>query len=78
MLKLDRDQLKPDLTHQYAALHNFQSLQEEPTSTTSQLAELMMAARVNLCSKLPRDLSPDAVLSSGTFLINLEGKQHQH
>uniref|UniRef100_A0A3B4ZLB4 isoleucine--tRNA ligase n=1 Tax=Stegastes partitus TaxID=144197 RepID=A0A3B4ZLB4_9TELE len=50
-----------------------ESLQEEPTSTTSQLAELMMAARVTLTSKLPRDLHPDALLSHGSFLINLEG-----
>lgn len=50
-----------------------ESLQEEPTSTSSQLAELMMAARVNLTSELPRDLPPDTLLSHGTFLINLEG-----
>ncbi|XP_069017009.1 isoleucine--tRNA ligase, mitochondrial isoform X1 [Embiotoca jacksoni] len=50
-----------------------ESLQEEPTSTTSQLAELMMVARVNLTSELPRDLHPEALLNNGTFLINLEG-----
>uniref|UniRef100_A0AAX7U5M2 isoleucine--tRNA ligase n=1 Tax=Astatotilapia calliptera TaxID=8154 RepID=A0AAX7U5M2_ASTCA len=50
-----------------------ESLQEEPTSTTSQLAELMMAARVNLATKMPRDLDPEALLNHGTFLINLEG-----
>ncbi|XP_041669016.1 isoleucine--tRNA ligase, mitochondrial isoform X2 [Cheilinus undulatus] len=50
-----------------------ESLQEEPSSTSSQLAELMMVARVNLTSELPRDLPHDAVLSHGTFLINLEG-----
>uniref|UniRef100_A0A3Q4APP5 Isoleucine--tRNA ligase, mitochondrial n=1 Tax=Mola mola TaxID=94237 RepID=A0A3Q4APP5_MOLML len=50
-----------------------ESLQEEPTSTSSQLAELMMVARVNLSSELPRDLPPGAVVSHGTFLINLEG-----
>ncbi|XP_060919287.1 isoleucine--tRNA ligase, mitochondrial isoform X2 [Labrus mixtus] len=50
-----------------------ESLQEEPTSTSSQLVELMMVARVNLTSELPRDLPHDAVLSHGTFLINLEG-----
>ncbi|XP_054651382.1 isoleucine--tRNA ligase, mitochondrial isoform X1 [Dunckerocampus dactyliophorus] len=50
-----------------------ESLQEEPSSTSSQLAELMMAARVNLSSEVPRDLPPDALLSHGTFLINLEG-----
>uniref|UniRef100_A0A8C4FB50 Isoleucine--tRNA ligase, mitochondrial n=1 Tax=Dicentrarchus labrax TaxID=13489 RepID=A0A8C4FB50_DICLA len=50
-----------------------ESLQEEPSSTTSQLVELMMVARVNLTSKLPRDLPSDALLSHGTFLINLEG-----
>uniref|UniRef100_A0A674NYX6 isoleucine--tRNA ligase n=1 Tax=Takifugu rubripes TaxID=31033 RepID=A0A674NYX6_TAKRU len=48
-------------------------LQAEATSTSSQLAELMMAARVNLTSQLPCDLPPDALLSHGTFLINLEG-----
>lgn len=56
----------------------FQSLQEEPTSTSSQLAELMMAARVNLSSQLPRDLPPDALVNHGTFLINLEGEELQH
>lgn len=55
-----------------------QSLQEEPTSTSSQLAELMMVARVNLTSALPRDLPPDALLSHGTFLINLEGEERRH
>ncbi|KAM9842397.1 isoleucine--tRNA ligase, mitochondrial isoform 2-T2 [Aulostomus maculatus] len=50
-----------------------ESLQEEPSSTSSQLVELMMAARVNLSSSLPRDLPSDALLSHGTFLINLEG-----
>ncbi|CAK6962127.1 isoleucine--tRNA ligase%2C mitochondrial isoform X1 [Scomber scombrus] len=50
-----------------------ESLQEEPTSTSSQLAELMMAARVNLSGQLPRDLPPDALLKQGSFLINLEG-----
>uniref|UniRef100_UPI003AAF709C isoleucine--tRNA ligase, mitochondrial isoform X3 n=1 Tax=Centroberyx gerrardi TaxID=166262 RepID=UPI003AAF709C len=50
-----------------------ESLQEEPTSTSSQLTELMMAARTTLTSTLPRDLPPDALLSNGSFLINLEG-----
>ncbi|XP_072221720.1 isoleucine--tRNA ligase, mitochondrial isoform X1 [Leuresthes tenuis] len=50
-----------------------ESLQEEPTSTTSQLAELMMAAQVSLVSALPRDLHPDALVNHGSFLINLEG-----
>ncbi|XP_030574059.1 isoleucine--tRNA ligase, mitochondrial isoform X2 [Archocentrus centrarchus] len=50
-----------------------ESLQEESTSTTSQLVELMMAARVNLTTKMPRDLHPEALLNHGTFLINLEG-----
>lgn len=57
---------------------HFQSLQEEPTSTTSQLAELMMSARVNLTSELPRDLPPDTTLNHGTFLINLEGEGRPH
>lgn len=34
-----------------------------------------MVARVNLTSELPVDLPPDALLSHGTFLINLEGEQ---
>lgn len=55
-----------------------QSLQEEPTSTCSQLAELMMAARVTLSSQLPRDLPPDALLKNGSFLINLEGEWLTH
>ncbi|XP_056151676.1 isoleucine--tRNA ligase, mitochondrial isoform X2 [Lampris incognitus] len=50
-----------------------ESLQEEPSSTSSQLTELMMAARTTLTSSLPRDLPPDALLCNGTFLINLEG-----
>ncbi|KAM9355395.1 isoleucine--tRNA ligase, mitochondrial isoform 2-T2 [Pholidichthys leucotaenia] len=50
-----------------------ESLQVEPSSSSSQLAELMMAARVNLSGGLPRDLPSDALLSHGTFLINLEG-----
>lgn len=51
-----------------------QCLQEESTSTSSQLAELMMVARVNLAGELPCDLPQDTMLSRGTFLINLEGK----
>ncbi|KAG7249059.1 hypothetical protein CRUP_035794, partial [Coryphaenoides rupestris] len=51
-----------------------ESLQEEPTSTCSQLTELMMSARTTLTSALPRDLPTDAVLSSGSFLINLEDR----
>ncbi|XP_062864083.1 isoleucine--tRNA ligase, mitochondrial isoform X2 [Trichomycterus rosablanca] len=50
-----------------------ESLQEEPTSTCSQLTELMMASRTTLTSALPRDLPSDAVISTGSFLINLEG-----
>ncbi|TNN65481.1 Isoleucine--tRNA ligase, mitochondrial [Liparis tanakae] len=50
-----------------------ESLQEDATSTSSQLAELMTVARVNLTSGLPRDLPPGAALSRGSFLINLEG-----
>uniref|UniRef100_A0A3P9HSI0 Isoleucine--tRNA ligase, mitochondrial n=1 Tax=Oryzias latipes TaxID=8090 RepID=A0A3P9HSI0_ORYLA len=50
-----------------------ESLQEEPTSTSSQLVELMMAARVNLVTELPRDLDPQALVRHGSFLINLEG-----
>uniref|UniRef100_A0A3B3QGQ6 isoleucine--tRNA ligase n=1 Tax=Paramormyrops kingsleyae TaxID=1676925 RepID=A0A3B3QGQ6_9TELE len=50
-----------------------ESLQEEPTSTCSQLTELMMASRTNLLSALPQDLPSDALTSRGSFLINLEG-----
>ncbi|KAK7904495.1 hypothetical protein WMY93_017102 [Mugilogobius chulae] len=50
-----------------------ESLQVEPISTSSQLVELMMCAKVNLASELPRDLPSDALRSHGTFLINLEG-----
>uniref|UniRef100_A0A673LEM3 isoleucine--tRNA ligase n=1 Tax=Sinocyclocheilus rhinocerous TaxID=307959 RepID=A0A673LEM3_9TELE len=50
-----------------------ESLQEEPTSTCSQLTELMMASRTTLTSSLPRDLPSDAITSTGSFLINLEG-----
>ncbi|XP_077395800.1 isoleucine--tRNA ligase, mitochondrial isoform X2 [Festucalex cinctus] len=50
-----------------------ESLQEDPSSTSSQLVELMMAARVNLRSTVPRDLPSDTLVSHGTFLINLEG-----
>lgn len=50
-----------------------ESLQEEPISTSSQLVELMMSSKVTLTSELPRDLPPDALLSHGSFLINLEG-----
>lgn len=50
-----------------------ESLQVEPISTSSQLVELMMCAKVNLTSALPRDLPTDALQSHGKFLINLEG-----
>lgn len=50
-----------------------ESLQVEPISTSSQLVELMMCGKVNLTSKLPRDLPSDALQSHGKFLINLEG-----
>lgn len=51
-----------------------QSLQEEQSSCSSQLVELMMSARVDLVGELPRDLPPGALLSHGSFLINLEGE----
>lgn len=50
-----------------------ESLQEEPTSTCSQLTELMMASRTTLASTMPRDLPEDALVTNGRFLINLEG-----
>lgn len=50
-----------------------ESLQVEPTSTCSQLTELMMSSRCTLASALPRDLPADALVSKGSFLINLEG-----
>lgn len=34
-----------------------------------------MAARVTLVGELPRDLPPGALLSHGSFLINLEGER---
>ncbi len=37
-----------------------------------------MAARVSLSSELPRDLPPEALISHGTFLINLEGEERPH
>lgn len=33
-----------------------------------------MSARVDLVGELPRDLPPGALLSHGSFLINLEGE----
>lgn len=51
-----------------------QSLQEEQSSCSSQLVELMMSSRVDLVSELPRDLPPGTLLSHGSFLINLEGE----
>ncbi|XP_031435618.1 isoleucine--tRNA ligase, mitochondrial isoform X3 [Clupea harengus] len=50
-----------------------ETLQEEPTATCSQLTELMMSSRVTLTDRLPRDLADDAIISRGSFLINLEG-----
>ncbi|MBN3305724.1 SYIM protein, partial [Amia calva] len=50
-----------------------ESLQEQPTSSCSQLTELMMSSRTSLLSSLPRDLPPHAITSRGKFLINLEG-----
>ena len=55
-----------------------QTLQEEPTATCSQLTELMMSSRVTLTDKLPRDLADDAIISRGSFLINLEGASGSH
>uniref|UniRef100_A0A8C8EHR7 isoleucine--tRNA ligase n=1 Tax=Oncorhynchus tshawytscha TaxID=74940 RepID=A0A8C8EHR7_ONCTS len=50
-----------------------ESLQDEPTSSYSQLTELMMSSQTTLTSALPRDLPADALISNGSFLINLEG-----
>ncbi|CAB1330720.1 unnamed protein product [Coregonus sp. 'balchen'] len=50
-----------------------ESLQDEPTSSYSQLTELMMSSRTTLTSALPRDIPADALISKGSFLINLEG-----
>ncbi|XP_010877417.2 isoleucine--tRNA ligase, mitochondrial [Esox lucius] len=50
-----------------------ESLQEEPTSSYSQLTELMMSSRTTLTNALPRDMNADALISQGNFLINLEG-----
>ncbi|KPP78100.1 isoleucine--tRNA ligase, mitochondrial-like [Scleropages formosus] len=51
----------------------FELMEEEPTSTCSQLTELMMSSRTTLLSSMPRDLPHDALVTSGSFLINLEG-----
>lgn len=37
-----------------------------------------MSARVDLVGELPRDLPPGALLSHGSFLINLEGEWGGH
>uniref|UniRef100_A0A4W5R3S2 isoleucine--tRNA ligase n=1 Tax=Hucho hucho TaxID=62062 RepID=A0A4W5R3S2_9TELE len=50
-----------------------ESLQDEPTSSYSQLTELMMSSQTTLTSALPRDMPADALISNGSFLINLEG-----
>lgn len=64
----------PLYLHILTRLCDSQSLQEDPTSTCSQLTELMMASRTTLTNTLPRDLPSDTVISKGSFLINLEGK----
>ncbi|KAM5238756.1 isoleucine--tRNA ligase, mitochondrial [Ctenodactylus gundi] len=48
-------------------------LQSEETSSTSQLAELMMASQCTLLAQEPRELAADRTELKGTFLINLEG-----
>ena len=50
-------------------------LQAEETSSTSQLSELMMASRTTLLPQEPQVMPADATEHTGTFLINLEGKQ---
>uniref|UniRef100_A0A6I8SWV8 Isoleucine--tRNA ligase, mitochondrial n=1 Tax=Xenopus tropicalis TaxID=8364 RepID=A0A6I8SWV8_XENTR len=52
-----------------------ETLQEEPSSCTSQLNELLMCSQTSLLSDLPLDLPPEASVLKGSFLINLEGKK---
>ncbi|XP_053462359.1 isoleucine--tRNA ligase, mitochondrial [Nycticebus coucang] len=48
-------------------------LQAEETSSTSQLAELMMASETTLLAQEPREMTADVIELKGTFLINLKG-----
>ncbi|XP_003791049.1 isoleucine--tRNA ligase, mitochondrial [Otolemur garnettii] len=48
-------------------------LQAEETSSTSQLAELMMASETTLLTQEPREMTEDVIELKGTFLINLKG-----
>ncbi|XP_053164848.1 isoleucine--tRNA ligase, mitochondrial isoform X2 [Hemicordylus capensis] len=48
-------------------------LQQEESSSTSQLNEIMMASQTTLLTEVPRDMVTDDNLIKGTFLINLEG-----
>ncbi|XP_064411661.1 isoleucine--tRNA ligase, mitochondrial isoform X2 [Latimeria chalumnae] len=47
-------------------------LQEDRTSSTSQLNELMMSSQTTLISEVPRDLPAGTNIIEGTFLIHLE------
>ncbi|XP_054836659.1 isoleucine--tRNA ligase, mitochondrial [Eublepharis macularius] len=48
-------------------------LQQEESSSTSQLNEIMMASQTSLLTEAPRDVIADENIIKGTFLINLEG-----
>ncbi|KAJ6666921.1 hypothetical protein lerEdw1_018923 [Lerista edwardsae] len=48
-------------------------LQQEESSSTSQLNEIMMASQTTLLTDVPRDMITDDNIIKGTYLINLEG-----
>ncbi|XP_015280848.1 PREDICTED: isoleucine--tRNA ligase, mitochondrial isoform X2 [Gekko japonicus] len=48
-------------------------LQQEESSSTSQLNEIMMASQTSLLTEVPRDVAAEENIIKGTFLINLEG-----
>uniref|UniRef100_A0A8D0GQK5 isoleucine--tRNA ligase n=1 Tax=Sphenodon punctatus TaxID=8508 RepID=A0A8D0GQK5_SPHPU len=48
-------------------------LQQEQSSSVSQLNEIMMASQTTLLTEEPRDMAAHENISKGTFLINLEG-----
>ncbi|KAL8185431.1 UNVERIFIED_CONTAM: Isoleucine--tRNA ligase, mitochondrial [Gekko kuhli] len=48
-------------------------LQQEESSSTSQLNEIMMASQTSLLTEVPRDVIAEENMIKGTFLINLEG-----
>ncbi|XP_060102467.1 isoleucine--tRNA ligase, mitochondrial [Heteronotia binoei] len=48
-------------------------LQQEESSSISQLNEIMMASQTSLLTEVPRDVVAEENIIKGTFLINLEG-----